>query len=167
MISIHSSGQSESAGAEDEPNRHRFTLMMANAHVAAGDNVGTQGSFYIVPTWGLNYDFWFSKTFAIGLHNDIAIQDFEVDIDNATIERSFPVTTTAVCLYKPWNKITLLAGGGREFEKHESFYVLTTGVEYGIRLPLNWELSFNLIYDNKLNAYDSWLLGIGFSKLLK
>lgn len=140
---------------------------MANAHVRAGDNVNGQGSFYIVPTWGLNYDYWVAPNLAFGLHNDIAIQAFEIDYDDATLQRSHPVTSCAVVLYKPWDRITFIAGGGREFEKHESFNVITAGVEYGIELPQRWELNFNLVYDNKLEAYDSWLFGIGFSKLFR
>lgn len=57
----------------------------------------------------------------------------------------------------------MLAGLGREFEKTESINI---GVEYGVELPNNWELNFNLIYENKFNVYNSWMFGIGFSKIM-
>lgn len=160
--------QSEEGDTEiEEFRRHRATVMMANTHVPAGDNVGSQGKFYVVPTWGLNYDYWIKPNFALGLHNDLLLQDFEIDVENAEIERTYPVVTTAVILYKPWRNLTLIGGGGREFEKHEDFNVLTMGAEYSIELPRHWELSFNLVYDSKLYAYDSWLFGIGFSKFFE
>jgi hypothetical protein len=39
------------------------------------------------------------------------------------------------------------------------------GMEYGFELQRGWELSLNLLYDNKIDAYDSWMFGVGFSKM--
>jgi hypothetical protein len=156
------------AQENEEPFRHRLTVMMANSHIPSAGKVDGQSTVFIVPTWGVNYDYWFTSKWAIGLHNDFILQQYKIEVkqDKETIERTNPVAICAVALFRPSSNLTLLLGAGRELEKHESFSMVTIGSDYGIELPRSWELSFNLIYDNKFNAYDSWMFGIGFSKLL-
>ena len=150
-----------------ERHHHRLSMMMASVHVPAANNVKNQSEFYIVPTWGINYDYWFTSRCAIGLHNDIELQEFEINVDEDVIERSYPVASCLVGLFKPSARWTLILGAGREFEQHKSFHVITAGTEYGIEIRNNWEVNFNFVYDHKIDAYDSWLFGIGFSKMFK
>lgn len=147
--------------------RHRITIMMANSHIPSANRINGQSTVFIVPTWGLNYDYWLSEKWAIGLHNDIVLQHYKIEKshDKEVIERVNPVTLCTVALYRPLHNWTFLLGIGRELEKNESFTVLTAGSEYGVELPGDWELSFNIIYDNKLETYDTWMFGVGFSKL--
>lgn len=154
---------------QNEPyHKHRLTIMMANSHIPAADNVDSQDAVFIVPTWGFDYDYWLSPKWAVGLHNDLVLQQYKIEKkgNEGIIERSFPVSVSGVGIFRPWKNWAFVAGVGREFEKNESFNLYTLGVEYGIELPRDWELSFNLIYENKLETYDSWLFGIGFSKIL-
>lgn len=141
---------------------------MANSHIPSADNLDGQSAVFIVPTWGLNYDFWLSEKWAIGLHTDLVLQQFKIKEKESAqvIERSNPLAVTGVALFKPWEKWTALLGLGREFEKNESFNMLSVGVEYGIELPDSWELNVNLIFDSKIEAYDTWMFGIGFSKFV-
>ncbi len=37
---------------------------------------------------------------------------------------------------------------------------------YGFHLPNHWELGFMLEFDRKISTYNSWVFGVGFSKLL-
>lgn len=53
-----------------------------------------------------------------------------------------------------------------EIEKHENFNLYRFGVEYGMELPQDWELGINLEYDHKIDAYASWMFGLGFGKIL-
>jgi hypothetical protein len=68
--------------------------------------------------------------------------------------------------YKPLKHFSILGGIGEELEKNESFTLVKIGMEYAFELPKSFELSISFQYDNKLDAYDTWLLGVGFSKLL-
>lgn len=147
---------------------HRITLMMANAHVPAiaEDNEGKKN--FILPAWGLDYDYWFASKWAIGIHNNIIIQQFSITEEEdprVDLEVSYPLTMSVVALFMPVRNLTLIAGFGREFEKNENLSVLDFGLEYGFELPDEWELSLNLKYEDKLNAYDSWLFGFGISKI--
>lgn len=148
---------------------HRLSVMMANSHIPRADDVNGGKTFFIVPTWGVNYDYWLSERWAVGLHNDIILQQYKIEDreDGRIIERSFPISVSATALFKATEHWIFLAGMGREFEKHESFNLINVGVEYGVELPNDWELNFNLIYEDKFKVYDSWMFGIGFSKFLK
>lgn len=158
-------------GEVDEPDfrtHHRITLMMANAHVPAiaEDNEGKKN--FILPAWGLDYDYWFAPKWAVGLHNNMILQQFKVVEGEETeeeIEVVNPLTVSLVGLFMPVRNLTLIAGFGREFEKTENLSLLDFGLEYGFELPDEWELSLNLKYEDKLNAYDSWLFGFGISKI--
>ena len=152
---------------QEEKYRHRISIMMANSHIPNMDGIEGQNNFTIVPTWGLDYDFWLSRKWAIGLHNDFILQQYKIknDKDHTIVERSFPVGVCAVGIFKPFNHLSFVSGIGKEFEKNESFGMWKLGVEYGFELPKAWELSLNFQYDNKFNAYDSWLFGLGISKL--
>lgn len=168
FLGTHVMGQtaSESSGESKTFNKHRLTILMANAFIPAADNIADQNSFFIVPAWGFNYDYWVNPKIGFGIHNSIILQQYRIEksSEKTIIERSFPVIVSGEVLLKPLKKLTVSLGAGRELEKHESFTVISTGVEYGFELQHGWELGLTLLYDTKLNAYDSWMLGAGFSK---
>jgi hypothetical protein len=121
----------------------------------------------VVPTFGFNYDYVFHRRWGVGLHTDVVLQQFKVEKHEGKeiIVRENPVAMCAVGLFKPLPALTFIAGYGIELEKHEHIQLLRLGVDYGFHLPGNWELGFALEFDKKLNAYDSWVFGAGFSKL--
>lgn len=141
---------------------------MANAFIPAADDIAGQNNFFIVPAWGLNYDYWLSHKVGLGVHNSLLLQQFKIEKnqEQTVVERSFPMIVTGEVLIKPIKNFIVSIGAGRELEKHESYTVVNTGIEYGVELQHGWELSLTLLYDNKLDAYDSWMFGVGFSKHL-
>lgn len=141
---------------------------MANAFIPAADDIAGQSNFFIVPAWGLNYDYWISPKIGLGVHNSLLLQQFKIEKtqEQTIVERSFPVTVTGEVLVKPLKNVIVSIGAGREFESHESYTVVNTGLEYGVELQHGWELGLTLLYDYKIDAYDSWMLGVGFSKHL-
>jgi hypothetical protein len=167
LSTIVANAQEEKNDKEkEEKYRHRITFMMANSHIPNMEGVEGQSNFSIVPTWGFDYDFWFNGRWAIGLHNDLVLQRYKIikEEDQTEVERSYPLGTCIVGIYQPFKHVAFVTGIGKEFEKHESFGMWKIGAEYGFELPKAWELSLNFQYDNKFNAYDSWLFGLGISK---
>jgi hypothetical protein len=162
----HAEASHDDQEAEHVGHRHRVTLVMANSFLKNHADE-TTNSILIVPTFGLNYDFFFHQKWGVGLHSDIVLQQYKVEIHDGheTIIRENPVAVCAVGLFKPLPSLTLIAGYGIEIEKHENIQLLRFGVEYGFHLPGNWELGFALEFDRKINTYNSWVLGAGFSKL--
>ena len=127
---------------------------------------GTKRTF-IAATIGLNYDLWFNEKWAVGLHNDFTTTSFNIEETEKgeIVAREYPLLTSLVVIYKPFKHWSLLAGPGKEFEKNKNFNVVKTGIEYGVELKKEWEVSFGFEYDKKFKGYSSWLMGIGISKI--
>ena len=152
---------------ESNQPHHRITLLMENSHIPRiSEDIGSVRRC-VVPAWGLDYDFWLNAKWAIGLHNDLILQQYEIEReeDSTTFSRTNPITSTLVGIYKPTRHLALLAGVGREFEKEQDFNLVEFGAEYGVEILKNCELSLNIKYEDKFNAYNSWMFGVGFSKL--
>jgi hypothetical protein len=145
---------------------HRISLMQAFSHIPSLSEMNGQKHAFIVPTVGLNYELWFNKKWAIGLHNDFIIQSFNIENEDGkpAIKREYPILTTLVGIYKPGKHLSFFAGPGIEFEKTENFNVVKLGIEYGVELSKSYEVGFGFEYDAKINGYSTWLVGIGISK---
>ena len=145
---------------------HKLTLVMANSFLK-NDFEDNPNRILVVPTYGLNYDFLFHPRWGVGFHSDIVLQQYKVETHDGHGEliRENPVALCAVGLFKPIPSMTLIAGYGVEIETHENIQILRLGVEYGFHLPGDWELAFSLEFDRKINTYNSWVFGVGFSKL--
>jgi hypothetical protein len=145
---------------------HRITVAIMHAHIPTISEGGSKKTF-AVPAWAFDYDYWFNEKWAVGLHNDLIIQQFKVEKGGTEIERNNPIAVALVGLFKPAKHLTFIGGIGREFEKTESFNLIDIGLEYGWELPKEWEISLNLKYENKFEAYNTWLFGVGISKSLR
>ncbi|MBD0283963.1 MAG: hypothetical protein ICV51_04205 [Flavisolibacter sp.] len=145
---------------------HRVSLIFSHTHIPAVNKEGGDKKTFIVASLGVNYELWLNRKWAVGLHNDLLMQSFNIENkpDGAIIKREFPVVTALVGVYKPWRHWTFFGGPAKEFEKNETFTVIKTGVEYGVQLPKTWEVAVGVDYDTKIRGYDSWLVGIGIGK---
>ncbi len=145
---------------------HKITLVMANSFLKNKVDESSN-SVLVVPTYGLNYDVLFHHKWGVGVHTDVVLQQYKVERHDGDEEliRENPVALCAVGLFKLMPALTLIAGYGLEIETHENIQLLRFGVEYGFHLPGNWELGFALEFDRKFSTYNSWVFGVGFSKL--
>jgi hypothetical protein len=172
LISCQAFGQHEHHTAEGhehghEAPFHKITMIMANSLITNHVTENSEGIF-VIPTFGINYDYFFHKMWGIGLHSDIVLQQFKIERHNSQQEiiRQNPVAVCAIASFKPHHRWTLLGGYGVELEKNENIDLFRLGLEYGIPINNNWELGFNLEYDHKIRAYSSFMFGVGFSKIL-
>lgn len=165
--SKHLMAQQKEEDEREDKIHHRVSLIISHAHIPAANEVNGSKHTFIAASLGVNYELWFNNHWAVGLHNDITMQSFNVEKkeDNKIIAREFPVLSTLVAVYKPGKHWNFFAGQGREFEKNESFNVIKTGIEYGVELQEKWEIGFGVDYDFKIKGYNSWLVGIGISKI--
>ena len=60
---------------EEEFKHHRFTLVMANAHVPTG--IGETGAkkWLVLSNWGLDYDYRFNDKWAVSIQTDLVIEN--------------------------------------------------------------------------------------------
>ena len=146
---------------------HRLTVVLGHSHLSEGIQDNGKKGWKTVPSTGIDYDYWIHNKWAIGVQTDIVIEDFEVEDHNHTvIERSKPLSTVAVAIFKPGEHISFLAGMGGEFAKEENFALTRLGIEAGWEMKNHWEFGISLLYDIKWSAYDTWVFGFGISKLL-
>ena len=144
---------------------HRAAIVLGHTHVPKGIPSGADGNSIIVASWGLNYEYWFNRKWEIGRHNDMEIATYIIeDAEGNSIERSRPFIISFVGVYKIWQGLEVVAGFGREFEVHESYWVYRLGVEYEVEIGNNWDLAPALIFDTKESLYNSWTLGIVIGK---
>ncbi len=144
---------------------HKVSLIISHTHIPKGNSSAQNETFLIVPSWGLNYEYWINHKWAIGMHNDMEISTYVIiDEHGSEIERERPIISTIVGIYKPNKLINLIAGFGREFEANENFWVLRFGIDLEFEMHNGWELAPSLVYDIKETIYDSWTIGLGIGK---
>lgn len=163
--------------SHDSHKKHVISGSINHTVIFGGVKDGDATSITL-PSFGLNYTYFFNHKWAIGLHNDIILEDFFVkessssqvrstseDGQTAVIERGTPIAACIVGVYKPLPYLGLMAGFGREFSSHEDYTVIRFGLEAPFHIPNNWEVFGILSYDIMIDAYESITYGIGIAKL--
>ena len=166
-------------GEAHETHKKHVLSASINHTVIFGGSIDGNTSNITLPSFGLNYTYFFNHKWAIGLHNDIILEDFVVRQSSsfetrsgseeegvAVIERGTPIAACIMGIYKPLSYLGLMAGLGREFSSHEDFTVIRFGIETPVHLPKNWEVFGILSYDINIDAYESLTYGIGIGKML-
>lgn len=169
---------------EHEHEAKGFSIAGAISHTHIRSAINTEGDkeWLTLPSFGLNFNYKFNEKWGIGLHNDIIVEEFEVEDPDegeqleakseveesaAIIERGIPVSSALVLMYQPLEHLVLLAGGGVEFSKNENFAVIRLGVDVPFHLKNNWELFGSAAFDFNIDAYNSFTFGLGIAKLFK
>jgi len=126
-------------------------------------------SWEVLPSFGLNYNYWFNETWAIGLHTDIVIETYEVErhLDTGSeeiLERVTPIAPALMLGYKPHKHFGFLLGPGYELEAEENLFLVRTEVEYSIEMAAGLEFEAGIGYDFRVDAYDSWSMVLGICR---
>lgn len=158
------------AHAQTEEKGYKITMALGHAHIHEGVQDGSE-KWLMMPSWAFNADYVIDRHWALGLHNDLILEDFTVeehlnDEEHTLLERSRPFATKIVGTYKPGAHLGLMLGVGDEITKEENLFLSTVGVDYGIHLNGGWEVVGELTYDVKWKSYDTWVLGFGISKFI-
>lgn len=152
--------------AHKEHERHELAVLIAHSHVGQGLNAEGGRSWLVLPAWEVNYNYWLNDHWALGLHTDLINENFVVEEfgEGAILERERPVAPAIVVTHRPHHHWAFLLGGGMEFAPSENLALARGGVEYTVHLGEGWETGAGLTYDLRIDAYDSWTLGIGVSR---
>lgn len=143
----------------------RLTLGLGHTQVSHG-KINGDTKWLSIPSWSLNYDYWLSDKWAIGLQNDLLVESFIIeDHEGDEIERSYPLAVVPVTLFKPGKHFTFIGGVGAEFSKGHTLTMTRLGAEYGFHVPKNWEVGVAVVWDGKWNYYNSWGLAFTVSKI--
>ena len=144
---------------------HRLSLGIGHAHVSQG-KIDGKTEWLVVPTWAIDYDYWISDKWAIGLQNEIVVESFIIeDSKEELIERNYPVSVIPSVIWKPFKRLSFVGGVGLEFAEGHNLTVVRLGLEYGFHLPKDFEISAALMRDDKINYYNSFGLSLTVSKI--
>jgi len=163
VLAQHSSNDLHESNLEKEHTvRHfRIAALIGHTFVPAGQSQ----EYLVIPSWGLDLEYWFNQTWGIGLHNDLEIQEFIIEKEqDEFLERDYPLVLTLDALYKPWRGLVFQAGAGYEIEKTEDFFLARAGIEYEFEIGNHWDVSPMFFYDYRFEANDTWSLGLGIGK---
>lgn len=153
---------------ENEHGQHlpkiRGAIMMANTHAPLASVEGKKVT--IIPTWGFDIDYFFSKNWSIALQGDVKLQSFEIEHEQTVLKRNYPFSLAGVLHFHALRHWSFYAGPGYEFESHENLFLVKVGTEYSFEISEDFEIALNLIYENKIDNYDAWTFGIAFNKKL-
>ncbi|MBP1840454.1 hypothetical protein [Formosa algae] len=148
---------------------HQIGAMIGHAHIYQGHHAEGK-DWLVVPMVSLNYNYWINETWGVGLHTDFILETYEVheegeDGEVEILERELPIAPALMAAYKPGEHFTFMLGVGEEFAKEEDLFLIRGEVEYSLELPKAFELGAAIGYDVRFDAYDSWVLALGVSKL--
>jgi hypothetical protein len=175
VLLVHFSG---SAQEKEEPvvpehARHEVSLLIAHTGVSQGVNVNGERGWLMLPSWGLNYNYWLSERWAIGLHTDLITETFVVKENHneakgePEVERTRPIAPAIMASFRPHHHWAFTLGAGAEFAQEGDLFLMRAGTEYTIHLGGPWETSGSFAYDLRSNAYDSYTLGIGITRTFR
>lgn len=151
---------------------HRLMLVMGHTHVPAGLDLNGKKKWLTLASWGLDYDYWISHKWAIGLHSDMVVENYTVRVNESfskdeVLKRTAPVSLVASGIYKPTEHLNVIGGFGEELSKEENLFLLRVGLDMGWELGEKYEVSISLISDFKLEAYNSITLGIAIGRIFR
>tara|TARA_R110002012_G_scaffold321809_1_gene551543 strand:+ start:46909 stop:47451 length:543 start_codon:yes stop_codon:yes gene_type:complete len=152
---------------EDKPKKHAIQFLLGHTQIQESVHENGNKTWLSVPSFELNYNFELTEKWSIGLHTDIVVEDFSVENysdENTIIKRSKPIAPAIVTSYKFCNNFSALIGFGGEFSKEENFALVRLGIEYSYEFHEIWELVSNITNDLKIDAYNSFSIGIGVAR---
>lgn len=156
------------AMAQDEAlvKRSRIMVGIGHMHVSQGLDATGDRRFLSLPMWVIDYDYSITPQWAIGLHNDFTTENFKVEGHKGTteIERSRPVASMLSVSYKPGKHAVYNVGTGGEFSTSGNYFMFRLGFEYGFEIGEDWELAPGVVYDVKVNAYDSFSIALAVGR---
>ena len=156
--------QDKPADGKEEFHRNQVMFGLNHTHVPSGSQNGEK-KWLVLASLSLDYNFWINPRWAVGLHNDVVAENYEVEHNEVILERKRPITSLLTAVFKPGKHFGYMLGMGGEFAEGETFLVNRLSIEYGHEFGNSWEVNVGLMYDIKWNGYNSYALGIGISKL--
>ena len=141
----------------------RMSIFMGHTYLPTNTSMGRE--LLVLPSMGLDIEYWFNHNWGIGLHNDLELLTFEIEREeDVFVDREYPALITLDLLWHPQWGLVFYAGPGIEIERNENFFVFRAGVEYEISLGEVWDFYPSVFYDYREDAYDTFTLGLGFGR---
>ena len=107
----------ENNGNESKKGMQQFSLVISHSHITEGESANGGKKWVVVPSWGLDYNYWISSHWAIGVHSDMMLESFKVKDgeEGNAVERNRPIAIVSVAVFKPKEHSSFIVGLGKEF----------------------------------------------------
>jgi hypothetical protein len=162
LFSISAFGQTEEESSEVKK-KHSIALGVGHTHVKTDiDIIGKE--WLNLPSWSLDYNYRISEKWAISCQNEIILGEIEVeseDDNKKTISRTRPFSTMLAVTYFPIERLGVFMASGAEFAKEGNFGMFRIGVEPNLEINERLEVFATVIYDFKIEVYDSYGIAFG------
>ena len=168
FIGIYASAPGQDEAHHKAASHRGLRVSTAIGHTFLPRDTQEGKSMVILPSFGLDVEYWFTHKWGIGLHNDLELQTFEIQENEETIiEREFPVLITLDVLFRPMKRLSIYAGPGIELERSQNFFVTRLGIEYEIPIGNGWDVFPAVFHDVRKGAYDTYSLNFGVAKTFR
>lgn len=157
---------------ETETDHHEFKHWriaggIGHSYLPAGNYESEEVSVLVIPTVGLDFQYWFNAKFGLALKNELEIISYVLEQGNSNeLKREYPLISVLVGMYKLHNGASFYLGGGIEYEKHHNFFIAKAGIEYELELGRHWDVTPELYYFNKDGEFGGFGITVTFGKRL-
>ena len=143
----------------------RIGFGIGHSYLPAGNHSSDKVSILVIPTIGLDIQYWFSPRFGLALKNEFEIISYVIERDEGgEIEREYPIISVLVGMYKLKNGPAFYLGAGIEYEKSNNFFIAKAGIEYELEIGKHWDVTPEFYYFNKDGDFGGIGLSITFGK---
>ena len=143
----------------------RIGMGIGQSYLPSGDHTSDKVKILVIPTIGLDFQYWFNQRFGLALKNEVEIISYVIDADEGNeIEREYPIISVLVAIYNLEKGPSFYLGGGIEYEKHQNFFIAKAGIEYELEIGRHWDVTPEFYYFNKDFDFGGIGLSITFGK---
>ena len=143
----------------------RIGFGLGQSYLPAGNHTSDKVDILVIPTIGLDIQYWFNPRIGLALKNEFEIISYVINTDNGNeIKREYPIISVLVAMYNLKKGPTFYLGAGIEYEQHENFFIAKAGVEYELELGRHWDVTPEFYYFNKDFDFGGIGLSITFGK---
>jgi hypothetical protein len=143
--------------------RFRISVNIGHCYIPKAE-FSNDEQLIVLPTWGLDFQYWFSEKIGIGLKNDVENASYRVRYRSNSSDlliRERPVIISMPVFYKPWdNGLALMLGPGIELEENSNLFVFRIGVAYDFELGRHWDFAPEIVYDHKGTSIGAYTIAI-------
>ena len=158
------SQEEEKETEKESEGKHIVSIAIAHSQVNKGV-VDGEKQWISLPSWELAYNYRISEKFMIGLHGDFISEQYVIEESaDKQIKREYPYSLILVGTYKILGRLSFELGGGIEFSPEEDLNFIKLGLEYAVPMANGFETILLIGYDNHINTYDSYNIGLGIAK---
>jgi hypothetical protein len=152
-------------GAGESPRRHKVGLFVGTSLVPEVlDPESGREQTVVAAAWGLDYEYWLTRRFALATYNEVEFVNFVVeDRAGEALRRQDVYVLSAVGVFAPVRRWTLIAGVGVEIDQSRNLRVGRFGAEHVVLEDGTREVSLALGYVRK-EIYDVFSFGVSVGR---